>query len=218
MIYKKIIITQRTDKIAPNDEIRDNLDTLWTTFFNRLNNDKQTILLYPLPNFVDNLNAWVDGISPDGILLSGGNTISDEVAVQRKNIELQLLDYAANKNIPVLGVCRGMQMLAYWQKIPLVETQQNHIAVRHNISFSPIFSYPQKFTENVNSYHKFMIQQNAQNLQNFDIIATSENDNCIEMIKHKNKNIFGIMWHPEREENLKNFDKILVENVFNLVF
>ena len=63
-----------------------------------------------------------------------------------------------------------------------------------------------------------MIQQNAQNLQNFDIIATSENDNCIEMIKHKNKNIFGIMWHPEREENLKNFDRILVENVFNLVF
>ena len=106
MIYKKIIITQRTDKIAPNDEIRDNLDTLWTTFFNRLNNDKQTILLYPLPNFVDNLNAWVDTISPDGILLSGGNTISDEVAVQRKNIELQLLDYAANKNIPILGVCR----------------------------------------------------------------------------------------------------------------
>ena len=89
MIYKKIIITQRTDKIAPNDEIRDNLDTLWTMFFNRLNNDKQTILLYPLPNFVDNLNAWVDAISPDGILLSGGNTISDEVAVQRKNIELQ---------------------------------------------------------------------------------------------------------------------------------
>lgn len=217
MIYKKIIITQRTDKIAPNDEIRDNLDTLWTTFFNRFNNDKQTILLYPLPNFVDNLNAWVDAISPDGILLSGGNTISDEVAVQRKNIELQLLDYAAIKNIPVLGVCRGMQMLAYWQKIPLVETQQNHIAVRHNILFNPIFSYPQKFTENVNSYHKFMIQQNSENLQIFDIIATSENDNCIEMIKHKNKNIFGIMWHPEREENLKNFDKILVENVFNLV-
>lgn len=217
MLYKKIIITQRIDKIAPNNEIRDNLDTLWTTFFNHFNNDKQTILLYPLPNYIVDLNAWVNTIGADGILLSGGNTISDEIAIQRNNIELQLLDYAAQNNIPVLGVCRGMQMLAYWQKIPLVETQQNHISVKHNILLNPIFSYSQKFTENVNSYHKFMIQQNAENLQIFDIIATSENDNCIEMIKHKNKNIFGIMWHPEREENLKKFDRILVENVFNLI-
>lgn len=217
MLYKKIIITQRIDKIAPNNEIRDNLDTLWTTFFNRFNNDKQTILLYPLPNFVDNLNAWVDAISPDGILLSGGNTISDEVAVQRKNIELQLLDYATQNNIPVLGVCRGMQMIAHWQKIPLIETETNHIAVRHSVKISPIFSIKNSFVENVNSYHKFMLKANDINLNKFDILATEENDGCIEMIKHKQKNIFGIMWHPEREKNLKKFDKILVENVFNLI-
>ena len=60
----------------------------------------------------------------DGILLSGGGDIDplvfgDEphpkignVDIVRDRMELSLLEKALNQDIPILGICRGIQMLA----------------------------------------------------------------------------------------------------------
>ena len=46
----------------------------------------------------------------NGIILSGGNNIGD--VKERDITETYLLKYAETNEIPVLGICRGMQMLA----------------------------------------------------------------------------------------------------------
>ena len=50
----------------------------------------------------------------------------------------------------------------------------------------------------VKCYHNFGI--NKSNLgKNLKIKAVDNNSN-IEMFEHKNKNIIGVMWHPEKEK------------------
>ena len=50
----------------------------------------------------------------------------------------------------------------------------------------------------VKCYHNFGI--NKSNLgKNLKIKAVDNNGN-IEMFEHKQKNIIGVMWHPEREQ------------------
>ena len=61
----------------------------------------------------------------------------------------------------------------------------------------------------VNSFHNYGISKNTVS-KKFNILATDIQEN-IEMFKHKKFRILGVMWHPEREKNLRNLDKIIKE-------
>ena len=62
----------------------------------------------------------------------------------------------------------------------------------------------------VNSFHNYGISKNTVS-KKFNILATDKREN-IEMFKHKKFRILGVMWHPEREKNFRNLDKIIKEN------
>ena len=40
------------------------------------------------------------------------------------------------------------------------------------------------------------------------------NDGIVEAIKHADRQIYGIMWHPERENPFNNVDKLFFKMVF----
>ena len=58
----------------------------------------------------------------------------------------------------------------------------------------------------VNCYHNYGIKSKFKS-KKFKTIAIDKEGN-LEMFRHKNKNIHGIMWHPEREKNYKKLDYI----------
>ena len=52
----------------------------------------------------------------DGFILSGGNDLSSlsnskNISFERDKTEFALLQYANDQSIPVLGVCRGFQIM-----------------------------------------------------------------------------------------------------------
>ena len=63
----------------------------------------------------DFLTHFLDKLSPDGIVISGGDDIG--VYVDRDLTEFGLLNYAKKRCLPVLGICRGMQVLGVYEGV-----------------------------------------------------------------------------------------------------
>lgn len=204
----KIGISLRIVNAESYDEKRDALSQDWPEFFEKLN---MTPIL--IPNFLTNLESYLDSIEIDGIILSGGDNVGD--FPERDYTETTLLQYGIIHDLPIFGVCRGMQMINHFFDGTIIENfSQEHVGKPHEIKISnPRIS--DKFESElfiVNSFHKNIIQD--ENLgKNLVVFAKTISDNTIEGIFHKEHKILGVMWHPEREQNTNN--KLILKQIFS---
>ena len=84
---------------------------------------------------------------------------------------------------------------------------KNHVSVRHNInSINQSYNFPLK----VNSYHNWGIR--IKDLSEKLIPLALDNEENVEAFVNKEKNIMGMMWHPERESPFEKRDKKLLKD------
>ncbi len=126
-----------------------------------------------------------------GIILSGGPS-----TVIGKNFP-KISNTLFNKNIPILGICYGLQLIAklFGGKIKKEKKNREFGKV---IIFERIKS---KLTKNFFSKKKSVVWMSHQDAvikipKNFKNIASTKSSKFT-IIQHKNKNIFGIQFHPE---------------------
>ncbi|ABV86731.1 peptidase C26 [Shewanella pealeana ATCC 700345] len=199
---KLVGVTQRVDNIEHYFERRDCLDQRWSDFFNRLG-----YLVIPLPNIAkERVSKLCDKLQLDAILLSGGNSIAElnpsakDSAPERDEFEKEIVNYAIQNNIPLVGVCRGMQLLNIHLGGSLCALD-GHIATRHAIE-SP--ENNQLFNRIVNSYHAWGIRPQDLALS-LNPLAYDDKGN-VEAFYSTSEKQLGLMWHPEREEQFNQFD------------
>lgn len=171
-------ISQRIDHIHERNEYRDALDQKLIQWVQACG-----FTPIPIPNNIF-VPTWLSAINPKAIILSGGNNIGEYT--DRDHTEKRLLEYANHCKLPVLGLCRGMQMMGLFSGASL-HAVAGHVNTRHQLHGV--------FTHNVNSFHAFSLMSCP---DNFQVIARAE-DGAIEAIKHNTLPWEGWMWHPERE-------------------
>jgi putative glutamine amidotransferase len=165
---------------------------------------------------------YVDAL--DGLVLQGGADVSPATYGQqplrpewagdpvRDRYEIELLDGFLSKGKPVLGICRGCQLInvafggTLYQDIG---TQQPdaHLHVdadlydqhKHEIAFEPGSKlaglYPDVTTARVNSIHHQAVDRLGSDLQ---IEARSLEDGMVEAIRARGSLfVAGVQWHPE---------------------
>jgi putative glutamine amidotransferase len=190
------LISQRRDKVAERDEVRDALDVRLTALLWDLG-----FLPIPMASPIGNHAEYITELMPDAVVLSGGSDIGQ--APERDRLETALLDHAAAYQLPVLGICRGMQMINHSQGGNL-RSVPSHVAVRHRIS-GPLIAPGGRA---VNSYHKQGLLD-ADLGDELEAMAWSE-DGVVEALHHRELPWLGIMWHPERDSPLAATDEQLI--------
>ena len=162
----------------------------------------------------------------DGLLLCGGGDSHPKyyhqemhatTNVVKENIDemdLALLDLFIKANKPILGICRGHQIINIYyggtliQDIPSlydtpIKHRQNEAknVATHTITLTKDSSLGKKGeVYYVNSFHHQNIDQLGDTLE---VLAISE-DGLIEAIQ--NENVLGVQWHPE----------CMIEDVFHM--
>jgi N5-(cytidine 5'-diphosphoramidyl)-L-glutamine hydrolase len=198
---KIVAVTQRVAVVPEYGERRDCLDQAWPRFIAACN-----LLPLPLPNVVDVALAMFRRADVAGLLLTGGNDLAalGGDAPERDATENALLEDAESRNLPVIGVCRGMQVIQQRHAVPLRRIQ-GHVMQRQTIDIEG------KETE-VNSYHNFGASESRPPL---DAWAHAR-DGIVKAIRHSEQPVTGIMWHPERSTPFAARDIALFRHVFGI--
>lgn len=196
---KKLGISLRVVKNEKYDEKRDMLSHDWPILLEKLD-----FLPIYIPNTLDNIENFLDESNINCILLSGGDNIGEYP--ERDNSEKQIIDYAIKNEIPIFGVCRGMQILNDYFHGKIEKTNSlNHVRKNHDVKIVNEFlkKYLKNERINVNSFHQNIIKNNdlSDELKPFAIF---EDDQTVEGFVHEKLPIMGVMWHPERNSNEKN--------------
>jgi putative glutamine amidotransferase len=200
---KRIGVTQRVAVDPQSGERRDALDQRFATWL-----AKADLLLFPLPNrWAERsaLQAWLVALKPAGLILSGGPDLG--VAPERDRTESDALDWAASERLPVLGICRGMQMLALRAGATLVSVA-GHVGGEHEITDAR----GREARRLVNSFHRLGLRVCPPDYQP---LAWAQ-DGTIEAMRHCSLPWEGWMWHPERESSPQEKDLHRLREFFAL--
>jgi len=177
-----------------------------------------------LPNTLAQINDLIELV--DLVILTGGNDITvnpfggvkgprEDSAEDRDLQEYKIIDMCLARNIPLLGVCRGMQLINYWFGGSLVTVEERkHVRSFHDIAVEK--SQNGHFlngTWRVNSFHHFGITRDTLGSE-LEVVALAD-DSVIEAFCHQSLPICGIMWHPERNAVLSAIDRHLLLNLIN---
>jgi N5-(cytidine 5'-diphosphoramidyl)-L-glutamine hydrolase len=198
---KAVAITQRVSVVGDYGERRDCLDQAWTMFLGACG-----LLPVILPNVTDVALALCERADVAGIVLTGGNDLAEMGgdAPERDAVENALLELAERRGMPLLGVCRGMQVIQRRFGIQLRRVE-GHVAKCQVIQVN---GEPRE----VNSYHHFAAFDSRPPL---DVWAVAD-DNAVKAVRHSGRPITGVMWHPERLNPFSVADVALFREVFRV--
>lgn len=139
----------------------------------------------------------------NGFILPGGDF---------KTIDFLVIKYAYENNIPILGICLGMQSMGEYFNGKLENTlfhysKDNYV---HDVIIdktSKLFNILGNCIIKVNSRHK-------QRLINTNIkVSAISKDGIIEAIEDKSKKFFiGVQWHPESMISYDKLEKKLLDS------
>ncbi len=207
---RKIALTQRLLLNESYCEVREALDIHYCKFIAACG-----FLPVVLPYEVDFKN-YFDVCGVDGVLLTGGNDLNSlcasELSKKRDSFERELLGCCIEREVPVFGVCRGMQLIAeyFGSSLKKIEGEVNtkHTLVVNSDSFYE--KYLNKFGS-VNSFHGFAVDTLVQDLR----VAAYGDKGVIKAIEHKQERIFAQMWHSERDNVFDPHAIELMSDFFN---
>ena len=175
----------------------------------------------------------------DGFLFTGGQDVSPSIYGEepldglvgtcraRDNMELKVLETAIAKDIPVLGICRGIQFInaalggSLYQDLPSQYDSQteHHMEAPYDrevhkvdiIKDSPLHELLKKDVLGVNSYHHQAVRNLAPDLIE---MARSEDGLTEAVYRPQSRYLWAFQWHPELsyrvdENSMKIFDSFI---------
>ncbi|MEY3619512.1 MAG: hypothetical protein RL726_2210 [Actinomycetota bacterium] len=169
------------------------------------------LILPPIADLVSRLDETLDGV--DGVVLHGGVDIDPSRYGQRvtsdhvygvdpdlDEVEFAVITAAIDRDLPVLAICRGFQVLNVAQGGTLIQHLEadNHRDVFHAVDTTPDSRVSRAMSASrpraCHSFHHQAIDRLGSNLT----VTASSDDGIIEAVEHTDRRwVVGVQWHPE---------------------
>lgn len=198
----RVGLTLRLTESGSYPEPRDAISHDWILCL-----DRWDIVPVLVPNALSSPQKYAEDACLDLLILTGGDSFGETPL--RDDTEITLMKWAADTQMPVLGVCRGMQIMASVAGGNLQEVD-GHVAKIHEIRVLDCLRHIYGSTCEVNSFHNLGIRsdQIGAGYQ----LAAEDGNGYAEAMVHSELPAVGIMWHPERAGGQPG-DRVLVESL-----
>ena len=124
----------------------------------------------------------------DGFILQGGSDYYE--------IDLLIIKYLYDKNIPTLGICLGMQAMAMAFDGSMADID-NHKSLDKYVHYVKIINNS-KLHKIINKNKILVNSRHKSYIKNTNLKTVALSNNIIEAIEDESKNFFiGVQWHPE---------------------
>lgn len=160
------------------------------------------IVINAWESFPQDVEKWALQENIKGIILTGSlDSVNDNYKWIEE--ELSFIGDAINREIPILGICFGHQLLGKYFGVNIerkafkggsieIKLVQNDVLFKGVTNFKVPVSHGEHVSEIPN---------------NFELLATS--DYCkIQAMKHKDLAVYGIQFHPCYDENVKKIKEL----------
>ena len=185
-----------------------------------------------VPPAEDGVEETLDAL--DGIVFTGGADIDPGeygaephpetfgIRHDRDRAELSLLSAALERDMPVLGICRGIQVLNVarggdlHQHLPDVVGHERHkhdppgIFIDHDVTIERDTKLASLLgdTHGVKSHHHQGLDRIGEGL----VPTARDEDGMVEAIEDPDRRFaLGVLWHPEAGENMRLFEGLVRE-------
>ncbi|QNP73708.1 gamma-glutamyl-gamma-aminobutyrate hydrolase family protein [Streptomyces roseirectus] len=154
----------------------------------------------------------------DALVVSGGPDVdpalygaephprTDPPARERDGWETALIDAALSAGVPLLGICRGMQLLNVVLGGTLVQHMDGHVKApgvfgQHTVTPVPGTRYASLVPEpaSVPTYHHQAVDRVAPGL----VASAHAEDGTVEAVERSEGWTLGVQWHPEMGDDLR---------------
>ena len=140
---------------------------------------------------------------PDGILLSNGPGNPEDCQEEINNLKK-----ICKTNIPIFGICLGHQLMALANGFQTGKLKYGHRGANH-----PVKDMETGKVYITSQNHGYYVLEDSINPELAEVSFINLNDNTVEGIRYKNKNIFTVQFHPEScpgpEDTAYLFDEFL---------
>lgn len=238
--YEYKPIQEQRPCIGLSVNLKDGLSCIANTYVNAVLKAGGAPVLIPITTEPDILAGILDRL--DGLIMSGGGDMNPlfwgenpipqlgDVDPRRDQYDLMVIRLAAERQLPILGICRGQQVInvafggTLYQDI---YAQRKDTTIKHSQSLPREYgSHTITTNENtrieallteqviVNSFHHQAIKDIAPGF----IVSAQSEDGIIEAIEAVHYPIYGVQWHPEAmaaaddESMLKLFQDFISES------
>lgn len=217
-----IALSMRVVSAAGYNEPRDAISHDWVVWLER--NGYCPVLI---PNVLNDVVGWLTAVRVDGVVLTGGNDVmprpdqTDDTAPVRDDTENAILDFAIERKVPTLGVCRGMQIInRYFGGTVTADITEGktsghrHVRNDHTVEFrEPFVTLVGERAIETNSFHDQGVSP-EQVAPVLNIVANCKEDGLVEAIAHPTLPILAMQWHPERPLSRPDIDSALIKRLF----
>lgn len=188
---KPVLVTQRVTTTSDTRERRDSLDQRWSAFL-----AEAGLLPIAVPNYLQSAKELHKRFPDAGLLLTGGEDLANYggQAPERDEVERYLLAGSLEEGRPVIGICRGMQVIQDYFGIRL-HSVGGHVRRRQVLEVDGC-------EREVNSFHRMAAYDAIDHCRT--LAATP--DGVIKAFRSDAYPLIAMMWHPERFDRIQAAD------------